>query len=353
MEYTKEFISNVTYDEFINNFIKYPSYKEAQSKGFEAHHLIPISIQKKSGIDRDSSDFNDTCIRVTPFEHIICHYLMAKDFGNEYIKIFVLMISFNKSKISDINKLTLEDLEYYSYLRECGIKKISEALKNRIPYNKGKKVTSEETIKKLSDSHKNHIWVNDGVNEYLVKENVNNLPLGRLPIKESTRESLSISHIGTKINMTEEDKLIKNKKISEALKNRSTNKHWYTNGISNILDYKCPEGYVLGRTLSEDFIKKASEAHKGLKDTEETKLKKSEALKRYLSNHKANNSKDTINIVTHEIFSSGAKGRNSLNFTKSAWLNNKNNINSRYYILQYYSDYIKDINKFSNWTPIL
>ena len=53
----------------------YPTHKEAKRRGYEAHHVTPKSVQK--AVYDEVTD--DSCIRVTPFEHFIAHWLLAKE----------------------------------------------------------------------------------------------------------------------------------------------------------------------------------------------------------------------------------------------------------------------------------
>lgn len=53
----------------------YPTHKEAKKRGYEAHHVTPKSCQKEVlGAVED-----DSCVRVTPFEHFIAHWFLSKE----------------------------------------------------------------------------------------------------------------------------------------------------------------------------------------------------------------------------------------------------------------------------------
>lgn len=95
-------IITTTYDQFLSNFKIYNSPKGTRKKGFEAHHIIPKAIQE--------DNIDDRCIRLTPFEHILAHYLLAKQYGGDLIRIFSLMVQFNEHKLIDIEKVTLQEL---------------------------------------------------------------------------------------------------------------------------------------------------------------------------------------------------------------------------------------------------
>ena len=56
------------------------------------------------------------------------------------------------------------------------------------------------------------------------------------------------------------------RKISEANKGRNKDRFWINNGIENRyipLDSEIPEGFIKGRTFSEDHQRKLSKSHKG------------------------------------------------------------------------------------------
>lgn len=56
--------------------------------------------------------------------------------------------------------------------------------------------------------------------------------------------------------------------------------NWYNNGIKNTRAYECPEGYVLGRLITEETRKRFGDGMRGKHITEETKRKISNKLKK-------------------------------------------------------------------------
>ena len=43
-----------------------------------------------------------------------------------------------------------------------------------------------------------------------------------------------------------------------------TDEHWFTNDTENIYSKTCPEGFRLGRTISDEWRQKIGESHKGV-----------------------------------------------------------------------------------------
>ena len=83
-------INNLNLDTFLSDRIIYPTTKKAKHKGYYAHHLIPIQEQINSYNKTHSNKFSnridflknckeldDRCYRLTAFEHIVVHYLLA------------------------------------------------------------------------------------------------------------------------------------------------------------------------------------------------------------------------------------------------------------------------------------
>ena len=114
-------LNSLKYEDFLKNFKIYESMVKAKAKGYEAHHIVPIAIQHKN---KEDSPLDDRCIRCTPFEHTLAHFLLARDKGGDYIYIFGCFCGRNFKKLKDIEKLTLEELQDFGRLREEGFKKI-------------------------------------------------------------------------------------------------------------------------------------------------------------------------------------------------------------------------------------
>ena len=147
-------LKNISYDDFVSRFEVYPTYnkarkivsdrkKENPDYYAECHHIIEVSNQikefnklnntsysprdKKKFYREQKGNFDDRCIIVTSFEHILAHALLAFKYGGEYISHFYTIIQFNK--IYD-NKSLLGLLFEYSSLRVKALKEFSESHKN-------------------------------------------------------------------------------------------------------------------------------------------------------------------------------------------------------------------------------
>ena len=171
-------LDEITLDSFCKELKIYPSYKEACHKGYEAHHIIPISKQIKeynsihnsnySYKDRkfflkNIKEYDDRCYRLSPFEHIFIHFLIARE-DESQIPLFEAIVRFNWNKLISNEKDTLSLLKEFSELRIIGRNKVIECVKNssnipkfvkgQVPWNKGKKYSlgrhhNEETKEKI------------------------------------------------------------------------------------------------------------------------------------------------------------------------------------------------------------
>lgn len=126
-------------------------------------------------------------------------------------------------------------------------------------------------------------------------------------------------------------------RISRANKGKIRNWFWITNGLNNKQwqkDKPIPEGYKKGRVMGKEFATKAILSHKGLKDSEETKKKKSEARKKYLKTGKNNNAIEIIDLNTGKLFRSLKEALQYFNFKKRDYLKFKDIVGSDYFRLK-------------------
>ena len=141
-------------------------------------------------------------------------------------------------------------------------RKMSEAMKGRVPWNKGKKHT-EEAKKKMSEAHKGQVpWIKGKKHSEETKKKMK----GQVPWNKGKKH-------------TEEHK----KKLSEALKGM---KHSEETRKKISEAKKGKNNPMFGYKHSEETKKKMSEAQIGRKFSEETKKKMSEARQRHLQKTK-------------------------------------------------------------------
>lgn len=100
---------------------------------YENHHILPKSLGGKNN--------KENLILLTAKEHYLCH------------KLLLFIYEFNESIVRAFHRMThskngnlIKSARDYQYAREL----LSEVLKKRIPWNKGKEGVSAETSKKLS-----------------------------------------------------------------------------------------------------------------------------------------------------------------------------------------------------------
>jgi len=198
-------LSNITLEQFREGRTVYDSYKEAQLKGYEAHHITPRSCQKELTDDR--------CIRYTPFEHIIDHYLMAKE-NERYVTIFENMVQFNFCNLINNEKDLLNKCIEFAKLRE-----------------KGKIITSKKL--KENSIFKNTHYYNNGIIEVRQTTCPDGFIKGRLPEKATSKGS--------------------------------TGMHWYTNGNISVMSLVCPDGWKPG--IGNETLKNRH-SQKGVKRSE-------------------------------------------------------------------------------------
>lgn len=121
---------------------------------------------------------------------------------------------------------------------------------------------SEQTRKKMSESHKGKIAWNKGIKMPQEAHKGNHNPFYGKHHSEKTKRKMSEALKGKNRNLSEEAR----RKMSEACKGRpawnrgkhsteetrkkmsknKTGRHWYTNGQINVFMYECPDGFYSG-----------------------------------------------------------------------------------------------------------
>lgn len=203
----------------------------------EVHHIVPKSLK--------GSDDSTNLVALTVFDHIKAHYFLAKalgDYKRSTLKAFDCMCQMHFSKVSELDQITLEQLEGWGKLRARSRKH------------------SEETRKKISEATKGKRKVRTQ------------------PVSQKTREKISKAKKGKQLSLEHKENISKAKKGTEsAFKGK---KHTELSRKKMRLSHLGKPGNFAGKHHSEETKNRMREAHLGRKLTEEDKQKKSEAQKR-------------------------------------------------------------------------
>ena len=166
------------------------SFPKKVVKDRNLHHKFPRSFSKKDGVDVDNDE--DNLVSLSLADHFRVHFYLwkcaKKGYRGMMAKAFVLM---RKKAVIYASDETIEQLA----------KDYETAMKEAAEANKGKK-HSEETKKKIAEAMKGK-------------------------------------------HFSEEHK----KRMREAKKGENNpvfGKHWFNNGIKNIMSKECPPGFVPG-----------------------------------------------------------------------------------------------------------
>lgn len=277
-------LKDLNYTDFIESVVKENRGLEPE-KGFEIHHILPKSL----GGTNDSSNL----VKLTYFEHVIAHYLLARDTDeiNMY-RAFVLISGrpFSEFSKDEIKKLTEEDLTEIARLREYGIErhrkdlsenplssrpgvleKIRENHTERWnPNNKEYAEYREYTLNRLRQQAQDPVFqerVSKSVKDYF-----DNNPEARKNLSDKHKEFYEknkdnpeyieklANHKGKKIYTDGSKEIYLNEKDSipegfhpgRALKGKYK---WYHNNEKSILAEYQPEGFIPGK-FSEVRIQK-------------------------------------------------------------------------------------------------
>ena len=152
-------LRNIEYSDFLSRFriFENPSLarKYAQENGInlsekEIHHIIDVAFQIKNYnelygtsysdrkiFEKEHKEFIDQrCIITTFFEHLLIHYLAAKDLGGQYIIDFYYLATFKKKKYLKEESL-LNYLFDVSLLRENSRKNAARSTTGKKIYTNG------------------------------------------------------------------------------------------------------------------------------------------------------------------------------------------------------------------------
>ena len=246
MEYSKSLVNSIiginSVIDSCKKYIEIISYaqqecelglrKKGNGNYYECHHILPRSIFPKF----KRCKFN--LVLLTATEHYECHKLLVNIFPGNSMR-FALHAFWTRPN-SDY-KISAEE---YARLRED----YANLLKERI---------SNGSMIPVGYYSKNKHWFNNGSVNVFTYECPKGFVNGRL-FSDEHRSNMSIA-AKSRPPITEEHR----KHQSESHKgktvgkeNGSFGKHWYTNGKENTLAFECPEGFRLGKFVSQETANK-------------------------------------------------------------------------------------------------
>ena len=222
-------MSNLTYDEFIQNIIETRGQWSVPDDGYyEMHHIVPVCLggegdyyNKSTGKNKfKSNSHHPNCIWLTPEEHFIAHKLLAEKYPNNRDIIYGWRcLAVMKNNYESKYELTPEE---YGELKR--------ALAELGPWNKGLSgCYSDETLKKMSNGRRG--------------KTIGHKPYGTEEQRIEAARKGGLANKGIKKSFrTEAHK----KHLSEAGKKLK----WYTNGVENTRTEACPDGWWPGHTTN-------------------------------------------------------------------------------------------------------
>ena len=233
----------MTYNEFIQNIIdtrgQWSDEVKYSDRGCERHHIVPKCMGGKPNT-KHYNDMHPNIIWLYPSEHFIAHKLLAlENITNvKLVKVFMAMCNLKMYRDIDINNYDLITPEEYEHIRSNYI----QSLKN-IPQTEESNIKRSNTMKS-----KKLVWYYNGIEEHRYEEDCQpeGYFKGRKPISDETREKFKNrpKPIGEKNGMYgKHNSLESNKKRSEWSSARS----WFNNGVKEVFEIECPQGYVKGR----------------------------------------------------------------------------------------------------------
>ena len=197
--------------------------------GYEIHHIHPKGLGGK--------DIPDNTAKLSIYEHCLAHLLLAKAIPCSYTLKPIVRMSYSQyGRLTDLDKITLEEVYHWSELREKAIhSKHSESQKLHISRSRKGQICN----------NRNTVWLH--------RKNVNR----RVPVA-SVPEYIQRGWV-------------KGRK-EESCKHISQSKKGYPSPRK-------------GMKLSIEQRKKLSEAHKGYKASEESCKKRSVSIRKFYKEH--------------------------------------------------------------------
>ena len=185
------------YLELVNN----PENHLGKMDKGEVHHIHP----KKMGGDLKAPE---NLVKLTTFNHCLAHVLLAKTamqlhsnwIGEALMPIVWLGQGQQFHSLSELEKITLEDIYNWSELIKLGHKKQAECTKGKPAWNSGKKcpqISKARKGQKLSEETKQKIRENNRANVPEVRKKISKKLKGRV-FTEEHKQKISIKLKGKK-----------------------------------------------------------------------------------------------------------------------------------------------------------
>ena len=183
----------------------------------ETHHIKPKCL--------GGTNETTNLVKLTAREHYIAHLLLAKIYNTYGMYAAVIYMQTGRFK----NRKFKFNSRLYQKIREEFANKMSQKMKGKTSWNKGKK---------MSNDFKQKVSVAKKGNKYWVGKHHS----------EETKLKISEAHKGRYIGRT--PTWLVGKPLSEAHKQKDREailglKYW-NNGIKNVRARECPEGFVKG-----------------------------------------------------------------------------------------------------------
>lgn len=195
-----------------------------REKGYEIHHILPRSF--------GGDNSKENLVKLTCFEHILVHYYKAiETLDNKMIYGFARMIDQNTSKISELESISIKEMEYFAELRAEGLKlgghfkPVSEETKRKQSEAKRKFLAEHPDWKSPTQWEKGHKTWNKGktygeetrqkIKEARAKQDMS--WRHDWHPSEEAREKMRQSHIGqVQSEETKEKRRQRNKELTQA-----------------------------------------------------------------------------------------------------------------------------------------
>ena len=214
---------------------------------YEAHHILPKSLFPLWEKEKRN------LVLLTAREHFFCHQLLTKIWPGQKMSCALAAFlwgykSANKQGVQRVNKYKISSREY-----ERIRKQLSLELSNM-----QKEKWANKTPEELDDWSKKHSEAMLNRTEEQRNESLQKL---RETLKNRTpeeQEAIKQKSKETKQNKTSEELLELHNKLSKNVKD----KIWFNNGVTESLDFNCPDGFVKGRIPDRESRIKAGKTNK-------------------------------------------------------------------------------------------